>query len=98
MVSVQLDSRPIQRVAEVFLKIMSPNILGWENTLQESTGEYRNIVTSHWWEPTDTKEKSQNDHLSLDILTGAIEEPVIKTGNKADIQTFYSEKDNDSGG
>ena len=61
-------------------------------------GKYRNINTSKCWEPTDTKEKSQNDHLSLDLLTGAIEEPVIKTGNKADIQTFYSEKDNDSGG
>ena len=59
-------------------------------------GECRNIFTSKRWEPTNIKEKSQYDNLPLNFSTGAIEDPVTKIANKADLKTHHSGKNNDS--
>ena len=66
--------------------------------VRKTMGEYCNIVASNWWEPTDIKEKSQDENFPLNFSTGAIEYPVIKTKNKYNLKIRHSGKDNDSGG
>ena len=44
--------------------IMIPEeIITHGSLVQESMGEYHNIVSSKLWEPTDTKEKYQDEHF-----------------------------------
>ena len=61
-------------------------------------GEYHNIVDSKRWEPTDIKETSHDEHLTLEFSTGSTEESVIKTANKSDFKIHRGGKDNDSFG
>ena len=50
--------------------------------VQESLQEYRNIVNSKWWEPTDIKNISKDNSLLLPDSTVTIEYPVNKTVEK----------------
>ena len=72
-------------------------IITYGSRVQEAMGEYRNIVNSQQWEPTDIKENYQDDHLPLSFSAEEIEEPVINTVNKADFKNSHSGKDNDYG-
>ena len=49
---------------------MQPDeIITYGHLVQEAMREYRNIVDSKWWEPTDSKKKSQDDILLLKAST-----------------------------
>ena len=40
--------------------------------VRKTMGEYCNIVASNWWEPTDIKEKSQDEHFPLIFPLGKL--------------------------
>ena len=67
-------------------------IITYGYLFQEAISEYHKIFTSKQWEPTDIKEKSQDEPLPLIFPTVAIEEPVIETVNKYDFNICHSGK------
>ena len=54
--------------------ISQEDLITYESLLQEATREYRNLVDSKRWEPTTSKEKSQDQPSLPKAYTVAIEQ------------------------
>ena len=58
------------------------DIITYESLVQDYMREYRNIVDSNQWKPTDSKENYQDEPLLLKTSTVSIEDPFNKTIEK----------------
>ena len=61
------------RVCEMDV-ISQEDLITYESLVQEATREYRNLVNSKRWEPTTSKEKSQDQPSLQKAYTVAIEQ------------------------
>ena len=75
--------------------ISQEDLVTYESLVQEATREYRDLVDSKWWEPTTSKENSQDQPSLPKVYTVAIEESTNKTLKKIDLKSHRS--GNDSG-
>ena len=77
--------------------IQADDIINYGFLVQEYLQEYRKIVDSKWWEPTDSKNISKDEPLLMMYSTVAIEYPVNKTVEKAYCKSCHKGKDTKSG-
>ena len=77
--------------------ISQEDLITYESLVQESTRKYHDLVDSKRWEPTTSKEKSQDQTPLLKAYTVAIEQAINKALNQVDDKIRRSGNGNGSG-
>ena len=76
--------------------IRPDDIITYGTLVQEDMCEYRNILDSKRWEPTDSFKKSQDQPLLLKDFTVVIEYSFNKTAEKVDFKIYHNRNDKKS--